>query len=167
MATSNVPAAVVTAAEPGALISGYAAPIAGQLGGFDRVSLTGPLLDVGHPAAVERPLPAANFRCFDRGLFAEPLRDALWDDARTRARDAGLEVAFLPRRNFRQADRLAALRQPRGDHPGLGPVFSARAPGPAFRPWPDKPSGRTGGKRTQGRCLHFDFHFVQERLGRG
>ena len=39
-------------------------------------------------------------------------------------------------------------------------------PGPAFRPWHDKPSGRTGVKFTQGKCLHFYFYFVHERLRR-
>jgi hypothetical protein len=38
-------------------------------------------------------------------------------------------------------------------------------PGPAFRPWPDKASGRPGGKRPQGKGPHFYFSFVHERLG--
>jgi hypothetical protein len=40
-------------------------------------------------------------------------------------------------------------------------------PCPAFRPWHDKKSGRTGVKLTQGKCLHFYFYFVHERLGLG
>ncbi|MDE3100160.1 MAG: hypothetical protein KGJ88_11865 [Verrucomicrobiota bacterium] len=38
-------------------------------------------------------------------------------------------------------------------------------PCPAFRPWHDKACGRTGVKLTQGKCLHFYFYFVHERLG--
>jgi hypothetical protein len=38
-------------------------------------------------------------------------------------------------------------------------------PCPAFRPWHDKASGRTGVKLTKGKCLHFYFYFVHERLG--
>jgi hypothetical protein len=161
METSTLPAA----SEPSSLVSRYASQIAGQLGCFDRVIITGSLLDVCHPAALERQLHAANFRCFDLGLFAEPLRDTLRDHAQTLARDAGLEVEFIPRRNFRKEDRIAAILQRRGDHPGLVHIFSAMESCPAFRPWHDKASGRTGVKLTQGKCLHFYFYFVHERLG--
>ena len=165
METSKVPADVVKAYEPSSLVSRYASQIAGQLGCFDRVIITGSLLDVCHPAALERQLHAANVRCFDLGLFAEPLRDALRDHAVTLAQAAGLAVEFIARRNFRKEDRIAAILQRRGDHPGLVHVFSAMEPCPAFRPWHDKKSGRTGLKLTQGKCLHFYFYFVHERLG--
>lgn len=165
METSKVPVDVVKACEPSSLVSRYASQIAGQLGCYDRVIITGSLLDVCHPAALERQLHTANFRCFDLGLFAEPLRDALRDHALTLARDAGLEVEFIPRRNFRKEERIAKILQRRGAHPGLVHVFSAMEPCPAFRPWHDKASGRTGVKLTQGKCLHFYFYFVHERLG--
>jgi hypothetical protein len=135
------------------------------LGCFDRVVISGTLLDVCHPAAWERQLDFANLRCFDLGRFAEPLRDAMRDPAVTLARSAGLEVEFIQRRNFRKEDRGAEVLARRGSPPGRVPVFSAMEPGPAFRPWHDKPSGRTGVKSTRGQCLHFYFYFVHERLG--
>jgi len=153
------------ASEPITLSSRYASQIAGQLGCFDRVIITGSLLDVCHPAALERQLHFAGIRCFDLGLFAEPLREAIRDHAVTLARAAGLDVEFIQRRNFRKEDRIAEILQRRGDHPGLVHVFSAMEPCPAFRPWHDKASGRTGVKITQGKCLHFYFYFVHERLG--
>src|ERR1035438_3532973 len=125
MESSKMPADVVKASEPSSLISRYASQIAGQLGCFDRVVITGSLLDVCHSAALERQLDFAGMRCFDLGCFAEPLRDALRDQALTLARDAGLEVEFIQRRNFRKEDRIAAILQRRGDHPGLVHVFSA------------------------------------------
>jgi hypothetical protein len=153
------------ASEPISLSSRYASQIAGQLGCFDRVIITGNLLDVCHPGALERQLHFAGIRCFDLGLFAEPLRDAIRDHAVTLARAAGLEVEFIQRKNFRKEDRVAEVLARRGDHPGLVHVFSAMEPCPAFRPWHDKSSGRTGVKLTQGKCLHFYFYFVHERLG--
>jgi hypothetical protein len=153
------------ASESNSLVARYDAQIAGQLGCFDRVIITGSLMDVCHPAALERQLHFAGIRCFDLGVFAEPLRDALRDHAVKRAREAGLEVEFIPRKNFRKEDRIAQLLARRGDHPGLVHVFSAMEPCPAFRPWHDQTSGRTGVKITQGKCLHFYFHFVHERLG--
>lgn len=163
METPNIP----TAPEPSSLISRYASQIAGQLGCFDRVVITGNLLDVCHPAALERRLHASHIRCFELGRFAEPLRDAMRDHALTLARTAGLEVEFIQRRNFRKEDRIAEILHRRGEHPGLVHVFSAMEPCPAFRPWHDKTSGRTGVKLTQGKCLHFYFYFVHERLGLG
>lgn len=151
--------------EERSLVSRYASLIAGQLGCFDRVIITGSLLDVCHPAALERQLYFAGIRCFDLGVFAEPLRDALRDHALALARAAGLEIEFIQRRNFRKEDRVAEVLARRGSQPGLVHVFSAMEPCPAFRPWHDKASGRTGVKLTQGKCLHFYFYFVHERLG--
>ena len=76
------------ASEPISLSSRYASQIAGPLGCFDRVIITGNLLDVCHPAALERQLHFANIRCFDLGRFAEPLRDTIRDHAVTLARAA-------------------------------------------------------------------------------
>ena len=154
-----------TTDEESSLVSRYASQIAGQLGCFDRVIITGSLLDVSHPSALERQLYAAGIRCFDLGVFAEPLRDAIRDHAAALARAAGLEIEFVQRRNFRKEDRVAEVLARRGTQPELVPVFSAMEPCPAFRPLHDKASGRTGVKLTQGKCLHFYFYFIHERLG--
>jgi len=153
------------ASESNSLVARYASQIAGQLGCFDRVIITGSLIDVCHPAALERPLHFAGIRCFDLGVFAEPLRDGRRDHAVELAREARLEVEFIPRKNFPKEERLAELLARRGPPPGLGHVFWAMGPGPTFRPWHDQTSGRTGVKITQGKCLHFYFYFVHERLG--
>jgi hypothetical protein len=74
-----------SAPESSSLSSRYASQIAGQLGSFGRVVITGNLLDVCHPAALERQLHFAGIRCFDLGRFAEPLWDAIRDHALTLA----------------------------------------------------------------------------------
>lgn len=147
------------------MVSRYAAQIAGPLGCFDRVIIPGSLREVCHPAARERQLRFAGMRCFDLGVFAEPLRDPLRDPAVTLAREAGWEVECLQRKNLRKEARIAERLARRGDHPGLVSVFSAMEPCPAFRPWHDKPSGRTGVQLPQGKCLHCYFYCVPERLG--
>ncbi len=108
---------------------------------------------------------AGQFGCVDLGILAEPLRDALRDHAVKLTRETGLEVEFIQRKNFRKEARLAQLLARRGNHPGLVHIFSAMKPYSAFRPWHDKTSGRTGVKLTQGKCLHFFYYFVHERLG--
>lgn len=143
----------------------YAGQIAGQLGCWDRLVLTGTLLDVGYSGAAEKQLREANIRCFDLKHFAEPLRDAMRDQAILLARAAGLEVEFIQRKNFRKEDRVAEILARRGNEPGLVHVFSAMEPCTTFQPWHDKKSGRTGLKPASGKCLHFYFYFLHERLG--
>lgn len=132
-------------------------------GCLDRVIITGSLLNFCHPAAMERRLYAAGIRCFDLGVFVHPLRDAMRDHAVARA--AGLEIEFTQRRNFRKEDRMSEVLARRGTQPGLVHVFSAMEPCPPFRSWHDTAGGRTGVKLTQGKCLHFYFDFVHQRMG--
>jgi len=103
----------------------YAGKIAGQLGCWDPLIVTGTLLDVGYSGALEKRLWQDGIRCFDLKLFAEPLREAVRDHAIKLARAAGLEVEFIHRKNFRQEDRISELVARRGTAPGLVPVFSA------------------------------------------
>ena len=143
----------------------YAGQIAGQLGCWDRLVVTGTLLDVGYSGALEKRLRQDDIRCFDLKVFAEPLREAMRDHAIKRARAAGLEVEFIQRKNFRKEDRIAEILARRGTAPGLVQVFSAMEPCTTFQPWHDKKSGRTGLKPTSGKCLHFYFYFIHERWG--
>jgi len=55
----------------------YAAQIVGQLGCWDRLVVTGTLVEVGYSGAVEKRLHPDNIRWFDPKHFAEPLREAM------------------------------------------------------------------------------------------
>jgi hypothetical protein len=46
-------------------------------------------------------------RCLDSGVFAKPQRDALRDYVVKLAREAGLEVEFIQRKNLRKEARIA------------------------------------------------------------
>jgi hypothetical protein len=48
--------------------------IAGVLGCFDRLVVTGTLTEIAHPEAMDSLLCWEGFRVFDIGLFADPLR---------------------------------------------------------------------------------------------
>jgi hypothetical protein len=143
----------------------YADHIAGTLGCWDRVIITGTLTDVCHAGAVEGWLRRDNIRCFDLKVFAEPLRAAVRDHALTTARAASLTIEHLERKNFRKEDRIAEVLQRRGDAPGLVHVLSAMEACQAFKPWHDKTSGQTGLRPTAGKCLHYYFYFLHPRLG--
>jgi len=84
------------------LLERYADQLDGILGCYDRVILTGTLLDVAHADVVTARLYALNIRCFDLKVFAEPLRDQVRDNAIVLARQAGLEIEYLERRGLRK-----------------------------------------------------------------
>ena len=143
----------------------YAGQIVGQLGCWDRLVVSGTLMDVGYSGALESLLRRDEIRCFDLKHFAEPLREAMRDHALKLTRAAGLEVEFIQRKNFRKEDRITEILARRGTGPGLVHVFSAMEACTTFQPWHDKRSGRTGLKPTTGKCLHFYFYFIHERWG--
>lgn len=143
----------------------YADQIAGTLGCWDRVIITGTLPDVCHAGAVAGWLRRDNIRCFDLKVFAEPLREQVRDHAILSARVAGLTIEHIERRNFRKEDRVAEVLRQRGNAPGLVHVFSAMEACQAFKPWHDKATGRTGLRPTAGKCLHYYFYVLHARLG--
>jgi hypothetical protein len=149
------------------LLDRYAGELIGVLVCYDRLILTGLLVDVGHPDAIAAQLRHRNIRCFDLGVFAEPLRDQVRDNAILLARQAGLEIQYLERKGLRKEERVAEILERRGRHPGLVHIFSAMESCKCFKPWHDQQSGRTGLKLTGGRCLHYYFYFIDEQLGLG
>ncbi len=126
------------------LLDRYAKDIEGTLGCYDRLIVTGMLVDVGHPDAMTAQLRHLNIRCFDLGVFAEPLRDQVRDNAILLARQAGLEIQYLERKGLRKEARVAEILEQRGRHPGLVHIFSAMESCKCFKPWHDQKTGRDG-----------------------
>lgn len=147
------------------LLERYAPRIEGTLGCFDRVVITGALVEVAHAKAVGARLAHEGIKCFDIKEFADPLRREICSHANALATQAGLQVEHIRRKNFRKDERMAALLGQRGRHPGLVHVFSALENCTTFEPWHDRHTGRTGMRATSGKCLHFYFYFMHARLG--
>ena len=154
----------------------HAGQIVGSLSCFDRVVITGTLVDIGHAGAMAATLTSRRFRLFDYTQFAEPLRDAIRANAERLAAESGLEIEYIQRRNFRKEDRVqevlrsrdhAAGQRPsgtRGD-PELVHIFSAMEPCSSFRPWHDKVTHQTVLKSREAKCLHYYFYFLDDDLG--
>ncbi len=62
-------------------------------------------------------------RIFDYPKFAEPFRNRIRENAEKMAAEAGIEIEFIRKRNFRKEDRVKELLEKRGEHPGLVCVF--------------------------------------------
>lgn len=143
----------------------HADRIIGQLRCWDRVVITGTLLDICHSGALEAELRRQGIRCFDIGQYADPLREKIRANAQAVALEAGLEIEHISRHTFRKEDRVAEIIKKRGTHPGLVHIFSAMEGCNAFKPWHDKKTGKTGMRATQGKCLHYYFYWIHELLG--
>jgi hypothetical protein len=143
----------------------YADKILGTLSCFDRVVLTGTLVDIGYAGAMAATLTARKFRLFDYPRFAEPLRDEIRANAERLAAEHGLTIEYIQRKNFRKEERIKAILAERGDQPGLVHIFSAMEPCASFRPWHDKESHQTFLKSREAKGLHYYFYFIDPNLG--
>lgn len=147
------------------LIKRYARQVSGELGCLDRVVISGNLLDVCHPGALEVVLARDGIRCFDLAVFAEPLREQMRAHAERVAEQSGVSIEFVAKAGVRKEALVAAVLAKRGRAPGLVHILSAMESCPAYRAWHDKASGRTGLKVVSGKCLHYYFYFISEQLG--
>jgi len=147
------------------LVERYADRIVGVVSCFDRVVIMGTLPAICHARAMEGHLRAHSVRLFDYPRWAEPLRDELRANAERLAQEAGLEIEFIRRKDFRKEERVKQIVARRGDHPGLVHIFSAMEPCLSFKPWHDKTSGTTSLRPTDAKCLHYYFYFIDSELG--
>ena len=167
------------------IIERYAKRVVGTLACFDRVVITGTLVDIGHARAMAATLTARGVRLFDYTKFAEPLRDEVRAAAERVAAESGLEIEFIQRKNFRKEERVREVLRQRGGPPNesaaAGPeptssgrrsngpqlvhIFSAMEPCSSFRPWHDKGTHHTFLKSREAKCLHYYFYFLDDDLG--
>lgn len=143
----------------------YGDQIVGVLSCFDRVVITGTLLEICHGQAMGRHLTEQGFRLFDYTQWAEPLREEIRQHAERLAKAASLPIEFIRRNDFRKEERVQELLAKRGSHPGLVHIFSAMESCPSYKPWYDKATGTTSLLGTEGRCLHYYFYFIDKDLG--
>jgi len=143
----------------------YADRLHGVLHCYDRIVLTGSLQPFCYAQGMTKYLYAHDIRIFDFAQFAEPLTAEIRQNAEAIAQAAGLTIEFIRKRNFRKEDRIHALLKKRGDQPGLVHIFSALEPCTTYKPWHDKPTGKTFLKPAPGKCLHYYFYFIDAELG--
>ena len=144
----------------------HAKDIRGVLSCFDRMLIMGTLPDIAHAKAFTRELNRRGVRIFDFPRFAQELRDRIRDHAERLATEHGLPIEFIKKiKAFRKEERVQEILAARGTHPGLVHIFSAMESCSSFKPWHDKPSGKTFLLPDSGRCLHYYFYFIDPELG--
>jgi len=144
----------------------YAADLHGVLKCYDRIVIFGNLHPLCYEQGMTRFLYAHEIRIFDYKHLVLPLQDVIRTNAEAIAKENGLSIEFIRKsKGFRKEDRVQKIIQSRGDHPGLVHIFSAMESCEAYQPWHDKRTGKTFVRRTQGKCLHYYFYFIDEDLG--
>jgi uncharacterized protein YdcH (DUF465 family) len=143
----------------------YAKHIRGMLSCYDRMLISGTLTGVGHAEGMSFYLTSHGIRLFDFPEFAESLRDEIRENAQNIATANNLEIEFIRSKNFRQDDRIRAILEKRGKHPGLVHIFSSMEGCSCFQPWHNKNTGHTSLNFKEGKCLHYYFYFIHESFG--
>ena len=73
---------------------------------------------------------------FDYPKWAQPLRDAIRENAERLAAENGIEIEFVrSRKSFRKEDRVKEILDQRGEQPGLVCILSAMEPCGSYKPW--------------------------------
>jgi hypothetical protein len=106
------------------------------------------------------------FKIFDYPTWAQPLREAIRENAERLAAENGIEIEFVrSKKSFRKEARVKEILDKRGEHPGLVCILSAMEPCGTYKPWHDKRTGKTYLKPDDGKCLHYYFYFIDDDLG--
>jgi hypothetical protein len=132
---------------------------------YDRIVITGTLPGVCYAAGMTSFLYAKGIRIFDYAHFAEPLRDQIRARAEQLAAAQGASIEYIAKAHIRKEEVVAKVLAARGEHPGLVHVISAMEACESYKPWHDKGSGKTFLKPDSGKCLHYYFYFIDEKLG--
>lgn len=143
----------------------YAENLDGVLGCFDRMKITGSVQQLCYAEGITHYMYEHGIRIFAYLEWAEPLRDAIRNNAVAIAEAQGLTIEYITKKDFRKEDRIQAILSERGRQPGLVYIFSALETCAAYRPWHDKTTGRTYLKLDSGKCLHYYFYFIDPELG--
>ena len=143
----------------------YSDKISGQLSCYDRIIIQGTLPGICYAQGMTSFLYANGIRIFDYPRFAEPLRNQLRDNAEKIAKDHGLQIHFIKKKNFRKETHIKQILKTRGTQPGLVHIYSAMEPCPTYKPWHDKKTHKTYLKAEQAKCRHYYFYLIDDQLG--
>ncbi len=148
------------------LIERYEADLLGVLSCYDRIVITGTLPGACHSKGMTSYLYAHHIKVFDYAKeFADPLRNAIRENAQRLAKSHDVTIKHINRPNIRKEEVVAKVLAQRGDHPGLVHVISAMEACSAYVPWHDKKTYKTFLRSTSGKCLHYYFYFLDAEVG--
>jgi DNA-binding HxlR family transcriptional regulator len=146
------------------LVARYRDEIAGVVSCFDRVILQGRIPVLSYADGMTRFLTARGIKIFDFIKWASPATDAIKEHAEALAAQAGLQVDYVRKKNFRKEQRIEEVLKKRGRHAGLVWIFSALEPCTTYAP-KYSPQRKAYLVAKDKKCLHYYFYFIDEEFG--
>jgi len=143
----------------------YRERLHGVLSCYDRIVITGTLPGICYAGGMTSFLYAKGIRIFDYARFAEPLRERIRQRAEQLAAEQGVRIEYIAKTHIRKEEVVAKVLAARGEQAGLVHVISAMEACESYQPWHDKASGKTYLRPDSGKCLHYYFYFIDEKLG--
>jgi len=143
----------------------FADRISSVLSCFDRMVVTGTLVEFGHAKSATIELYHRKIRIFDFPQWANTLRDTLRTHAEAVAEAHGLAIEFVRSAKVRKETLIQRILADRGTAPGLVHIVSTMEECVSFKPWHDKTTHRTYLRADRGKCLHYYFYFIDEDFG--
>ena len=143
----------------------YKNKINGVLSCFDRFIITGTFPGFCFAEGMTNFLKRNCIHIFDYPKFAEGLKNEIRKNAELIAKENGLKIEYIRKKNFRKEDKIKKILKKRGNKPGIVHIFSAMETCYAYRPWHNKVTHQTYLKPTTGKCIHYYFYFIDEELG--
>ena len=114
----------------------YKDRIAGVLSCYDRIIIQGTVPGWCYASGMTDYCYKRQIRIFDYAKWAEPLREALRENMQRIAAENAIKIEFVrSRKSFRKEDRVKAVMEKRGEHPGVVCILSAMEPCGSYKPW--------------------------------
>ena len=134
---------------------------------YDRIVITGSLPEISYAQGMTNYLYSKGIRIFDYAQFAEGHRDTLRTQIESIVSASGLAVQYLKKSGIRKESFVSDILANRGYHCGIVCVLSTLEGCNTYKPWHDKPTGKTYLKPDVSKCLHYYVYFIDEHLGLG
>lgn len=143
----------------------YQDKIAGIIGCYDRVIITGTLPRLCYAQGMSSYLYEKGIRIFDYAKFAEPFASRLRENAQAIAKANGIEIDYLRKSSISKEKRVQTYLSQRGTKPGLVCILSVMEICETYKPWYNKKSQKSYLIGQTGKCLHYYFYFIDEAFG--
>jgi len=143
----------------------YANELNGILNCYDRIVISGNVQTWCYAKGMTSYLYQQKILIFDYAKIVEPFREQIRSNAERLAKESGVAIEFIRKKDFRKESRIQAILKERGEAPGLVHIFSAMESCYSYQPWHDKQTGKTFLRTDSSKCLHYYFYFIDEELG--
>jgi predicted transcriptional regulator len=131
------------------------------------VIFTGILPEITYAQGMTGYLNGKGIKIFDYPRFAEPYKEKIRAHIENKSKESGVPIEFIRKSGIRKESLVSEKLKVRGRSPGIVCILSVMEGCNTYKPWHDKPSGKTFLKPDKSQCLHYYIYFMDEELGLG